>query len=253
MIFKKRPRYYKPKIKLYKSFKTTLYNKYYNKTHILHLNKYLENLNFGSVFNKSSKKPLNLFEISTYGFFFPNNFTLKKAYKDELIAKQKFCCFYNNLSLKHLKNYNKKIKTKTKKLVLSNCYDRNWFLKNFLEQRVDSVLYRCYFILNYKEADYLVKKNAIKINNMFITNSKSILKNGDILKINIIYHQFIKKNIYKSLKFEFLPKNFQINFKILKLIYLTKNSTCTYLFNIKNCYTQFSYNQNLINRYFQYN
>merc|ERR1712174_133171 len=129
------------------------------------------------------------------------------------------------------KNYNKKIKTKTKKLVLSNCYDRNWFLKNFLEQRVDSVLYRCYFILNYKEADYLVKKN----------------------EINIIYHQFIKKNIYKSLKFEFLPKNFQINFKILKLIYLTKNSTCTYLFNIKNCYTQFSYNQNLINRYFQYN
>merc|ERR1712048_1135200 len=203
---------------------TTLYNKYYNKTHILHLNKYLENLNFGSVFNKSSKKSLNLFEISTYGFFFPNNFTLKKAYKDELIAKQKFCCFYNNLSLKHLKNYNKKIKTKTKKLVLSNCYDRNWFLKNFLEQRVDSVLYRCYFILNYKEADYLVKKNAIKIN-----------------------------NIYKSLKFEFLPKNFQINFKILKLIYLTKNSTCTYPFNIKKCYTQFSYNQNLINRYFQYN
>lgn len=105
------------------------------------------------------------------------------------------------------------------------------FFLELFENRIDSILYRTYFVLNLKQVKHLILHKHIKVNSKTIKNSFFILKNGDCITFSKSCYSMLKYNVTNSLKFEFLPKNLEINLKIFSIIIINRFKNFLYLNN----------------------
>jgi len=194
--------------KTFKNFNTIFFNrKIYKYLHIHDL----------KTRSPSTKLMLNK-NINFTNLYFPYTFFFNKMNKTEFISKQKFSYFYGSLNLKFLK---KKIKTLTKKLKVfktSNMLHKNIIFLKMFENRLDSILYRTFFVLNFKQAKHLLLQKHVRVNNLCIVNLFSVVAPGDVITFSKNCHIFLNKNILNSLKFEFIPDNVEINFKTFQII-----------------------------------
>lgn len=199
------------------------------------------------------KKRKTLFNKINKNFCFPYNRKYKNRFRNNLKTKQKLCFFYGDLSLKYLKKTLKKVRINLKnRKIIDNLKNINSFFLNKLEQRLDSILYRSYFVLNFREARYLIKNIGVNLRGKIIKDSSYLVKKGTIISFPKLSHRIIKNNVLNSLKFEFIPKVLQINYKTLQIFYLFSGCMNNFEINKKNnANYPFQYYTNLLFRYFK--
>ena len=93
----------------------------------------------------------------------------------------------------------------------------------------------------------------VRINNLLILNIFSVIKQGDIITFSKNCHTILQKNILHNLKFEFLPKNLEINFKTFQIICIASLKSLLYLNNNFNSLDSYKldYSINSIFRFFK--
>jgi small subunit ribosomal protein S4 len=102
-----------------------------------------------------------------------------------------------------------------------------------LETRLDSILYRSYFVSSINSARQLIVHGNVFVNNKKITKSNFLLKRGDLIQISKNVESAVKKNILKSNFWPLPPIHLEINFKILS-IYFVENIKFIHL---SSCYS----------------
>jgi len=242
MSLKKKLRF-KLKFKTFKTLKTIIFNR-----------KIYKKLNL----TKKNQNYLKKYQIKQNIIFshlyFPYEFFFKNYFKSGLITKQKFSYFYGFIKFKTLKKNYRKLKKKSNNNNYSNFYHKNLFFLSFFEKRIDSVLYRTYFALNLKQVKFFILHKHVKINKKTINNSFILLQPGDCISFSQNCSQILKKNIFHNLKFEFLPKSFEINFKTFEIFYLNKFKNFLYLNNLNNLDTfNLDYSLNSLFRFLKNN
>lgn len=121
-----------------------------------------------------------------------NSYT--KKFRNDLLAKKNFNYFYGGLLKKYLKTKMTKIyKSKESRDPILTCIE-------FFESRLDSVLYRSKFCYSIKNARQLIAHKHIKVNNKIEKNKSYILKQGDLIQINLSSVELIRANLRKQLQ-----------------------------------------------------
>ena len=219
MIYLKKNLRFKLLYKTFKILKTIIFNRKLYKNLVIKKNFY------------NIKKYKIKQNVSFSNYYFPLEFFFKNYYKSGLITKQKFSFFYGSIKLRMLKKTLKILKKKVKNLKICNFFHKNLVFFELFESRIDSILYRTYFVLNFKQVKQLILHKHIKVNNKIINNTFFLIKNGDLITFSGQCSSLLKKNLLKSLKFEFLPKNLEINLKIFQIISVNKFKNFLYLNN----------------------
>lgn len=218
MSLKKNSRF-KLKYKTFKKLKTIVFNRKLYKNLVIKKNTYF-------------LKKYRIMQNSVFSnLYFPYEFFFKNYFKSGLITKQKFSYFYGSIKLKILKKNISTFKYKVKNFKLSNFFHRNLCFFELFESRIDSILYRTYFVLNFKQVKFLILHKHIEVNNKIINNSFFLIKKGDFITFSKKCHHILKENLLNSLKFEFIPKNLEINFKTFQIFYLNNFKNFLHLNN----------------------
>ena len=190
--------------------------------------------------------------VSFTNLYFPYSFFFNRSYKNLLTNKQKFSCFYGSTSEKSLK---KKFQISSRRLKLanlSNIHHRNIVFIEMFENRLDTILYRTYFVLNFKQARQLILHNHILVNSKRTKNFFRFIKVGDFISVSAQCHTLIRKNITESLKFEFLPTNLEINYRTFQICCVARLKNVMHLnnFNLLDDY-KLEYSINAVTRFFK--
>lgn len=137
---------------------------------------------------------------------------LKKSYRESLNEVRKIRAFFGLINIKNLKK---------KVIKYSNSRrSREKLFINYLESRLDVVIYRMRFSSSILESVNLIKRGFIQVNGLSVFNRNFQLNCGDRVKL-------LKK---KDLNFILnisdiqnkIPSNFEINYKKLEGIFLRK-------------------------------
>jgi ribosomal protein S4 len=152
--------------------------------------------------------------------------TLKNLYRSQLLTKQRLKLYYGTLSDCLLKNLSRKAMVKSKRRASET-------LLFSLEARLDTILYRSYFVNSINSAQQLIIHGNVLVNNRKITLSNFLLKRGDSIKIHRKGVALVKSSIGKSTFWPLPPIHLEINFKILS-IYFIENIKFIHL---SNCYS----------------
>ena len=143
----------------------------------------------------------------------PRNSCLKKSYRESLTEIRKIRLFFGFLKIKTLKNLVSKY-SKSKR-------SREKLLVNYLESRLDVVLYRMGFSSSVLESAKIVKKGFVYVNNTLILKRSYSLDSGD--KIQIILKKkdkfFFEKISNNQNK---IPSNLEVNYKKFEGIMIRK-------------------------------
>lgn len=180
--------------------------------------KFLDFLGRTSRFHKKFK-PYKLYSYGTSKFASQGN-SLKKKFRNELVARKIFNYRHGGLLKKYLKKQMSKI--------YSSREPRNparIFVELF-ESRLDSVLYRSKVSPSVKNAQQLITHKHIKVNNLVERNKSHILKRGDCIKINSKSVSIVKNNLNRQLEerpdsilWPIPPNYLSINYKTLEIIF----------------------------------
>ena len=173
---------------------------------------------FKNNLKRNRRKPLTIHNFCVSKFASMGN-SFKKKFKKNLNNKKKIKMLYGGLKQKVLKKTIKQIFNKQ----LKN-YDLT-FLKIF-ESRLDSILYKALFCSSIRNAQQMIIRGYVKVNDKIIKKKSYLLKQGDIIKINQLYSNIIKNNINYNKKQEtklMIKKNDQIIKKIFWLCNIPPN------------------------------
>jgi len=142
----------------------------------------------------------------------------KNSYRSQLLTKQRLKLFYGKLSDNKLKNLSRKAVVRSKIKFIKNRASEILLLS--LETRLDSTLYRSYFVSTISSARQLIIHGNILVNNKKVTQSNLLLVNGDLIQILKSAEITVKKNILKSTFKPLPPTHLEINFKILSIYFI---------------------------------
>lgn len=158
-----------------------------------------------SRFSKKRKK------FCYYQFFDQNSYFIPKfnvyftnKYKYNLQAKQRFSLFYGGLSKNYLKL---RVKEKFK-----------FFLLIILEKRLDTILYRSYFVLSMRSARQLISHGHVLVNGKIINSKSYLVQKGDIISFSINCHKLIEYSLGNSEIWPLSPKYLHINYKTFQIM-----------------------------------
>ena len=171
-------------------------------------------LNMKNFFGKR-KKNLGLFNSTKSKEDFrvkPRNSCLKKNYRESLNEIRKIRSFFGFLRIQTLKKlvlkYSKSKRSREKLLI------------NYLESRLDTVIYRMGFASSVLESSKYIINGFIKVNGLFVFKRNFQVNSGDKIKFlgnkNSNFFFKISNNQNK------IPSNFEVNFKKLEGIFLRK-------------------------------
>ena len=161
--------------------------------------------------------------------------SFKRKFRNDLLAKKTFNYMYGGLLKKYLKKRMVEIyHSKTPK-------DHTKLFIEFFESRLDAVLYKSKFSSSIKNARQLITHKHIKINNKIEKNKSYILKQGDIISVNLNSRNIIKENFKKqfiekpdSIMWPIPPSYLNINYNTLEIIFGNiENFNFTTSFNFK--------------------
>lgn len=163
-------------------------------------------------------KPSTNYNYSASKFASQGN-SYKKKFRNDLRAKKTFNYFYGGLLRKYLKTHMTRIyKSKEFRNPMSTCI-------KFFESRLDSVLYRSKFSYSIKNAKQLISHKHVKVNNRIEKNKSYILKQGDLIQIELKSTALIKKNLKKQISsnsnriWPLPPTYLTINYNTLEIIF----------------------------------
>jgi small subunit ribosomal protein S4 len=166
---------------------------------------------------RSRKKKFQIYDHSKICCVkrFPDHF--KKKFSNKINVKKNLSLFYGSLSNKYFK---KQINFSLNKMTYSrkNFGNINFFLK-ILESRLDSVLYRSFFVLSFRSARQLISHGHVLVNKKVTKVSSLILKKGDLVEVNPDCHKLLLKNIQRSFLWPIPPKYLLINFRTFQIFF----------------------------------
>lgn len=143
----------------------------------------------------------------------PRNSCLKKTYRESLIEIRKIRLFFGFLKIKTLKNLVSKY-AKSKR-------SREKLLINYLESRLDVLVYRMGFSSSVLESAKIIKKGFILVNGARILKRNYQVDSGD--KVNIISKKSNKDYFSKISNIQNkIPSNLEVNYKKLEGIFIRK-------------------------------
>lgn len=180
-------------------------------------------------------KPYTFNHYSSTKFASPGN-SFKKKFKNDLLAKKAFNYFYGELNRKYLKDKMTSIyRTKQAK------NSRNLCIEMF-ESRLDSILKRAKYCSTIKDARQLITHQHVRVNGKTETNYSYILKQGDLVQINIKSHKIVRNKLNNLLKENYnrvlwptVPNYLIINYRTLSIIFGNiKDFNFSSLLNFKN-------------------
>lgn len=154
---------------------------------------------------RKKKSKLNfykVYDIQKYSVRYKSGNKKKRSFKFFLQNKQIFKLYYGTFS----KNFLKKVFIKFKSSLKNHL---KFF--DFIELRLDVVLYRSKFALNIRNARQLIYHKHLTVNDNIITKYSYILKKGDVVKVNKKSQNLIIDNLIK------------VNLKPVPLHYLVIN------------------------------
>lgn len=160
------------------------------------------------------------FNNKNLGFYFLKK--NKKKYKFLLYSAKKLNLFYGGLKKKYIKNILTKInKKKTNIIKKQNLIgDLTFFFIDFIERRLETILYRSFFIKSMKTAKQLIAHGYISVNKQLIKNGSYLINKNDIIEIDLKFHKSVLNNI-KIFSYwrPIIQKNILINYKTLQILY----------------------------------
>lgn len=164
-------------------------------------------------------KPYTFNNYSSAKFASPGN-SFKKSFKNDLLTKKTFSYFYGELK----RNYFKKKMTLIYKAKQAK-NSRNLCIEMF-ESRLDSVLKRAKFSSTIKDARQLITHQHVKVNGKMETNYSCLLKQGDLVQINVKSQKIVKNKLNNILKenfhkvlWPFVPNYLVINYRTLNIVF----------------------------------
>jgi len=164
--------------------------------------------------------------------YFLSNFKnfFKKKFKYNLQNKQRLSFSYGKLKKNYLKK-SVKLALYTSKRV--NTQAAILFIEK-LETRLDTALYKTYFLPSFNSARQLILHKKIYVNNKIVQQNSYTLKKGDRVSFDSSIFNFISSNVLKSKIWPIPPKRFNINYKTLQILVIEdircKNYFLNYLF-----------------------
>lgn len=188
--------------------------------------------------------------------------------QNSLYTTGTYICHYKKLNVTRL-YYFKFINKQILKKYLVNYKEFNYkrILKtkiiNF-ERRLDFNLYKTNFVVSLNEAKFLITKGFISINKHVVTSYNYLLKENDLVEINLCLYNFITKRILQNNRNNNYChlRNLQIDYKTLSFVFLdNKNFFITNYNNFikkiyfkydNNSYSQFSTNKIIINNFYKF-
>jgi len=142
----------------------------------------------------------------------PRNSCFKKTYRESLNEIRKIRSFFGLLKINTLKKlllkYPKDIRSREKLLI------------NYLESRLDMVIYRMGFASSILESSKYIIKSLIQVNGLLVLKRNFQVNSGDKIKFLGKKNSNFFSNISTSQNK--IPSNFEINFKKLEGIFLRK-------------------------------
>jgi len=155
----------------------------------------------------------NFRSYDQFSFFISKySFPYKKKYLNKLLIKQRFRLFYGDISNKKLKKLLQTVNSsKQKKISASN------LIINYLENRLDSILYRAHFVKSIREARLIIQHGHVFINNVCNKNNAFLLTEGDVISISSNYSKQMKTNLFSSNLWPLPPEYLQINYKTFQI------------------------------------
>ena len=164
-------------------------------------------------------KPHTFYSHKTSKFASPGN-SFKRKFRNDLLAKKTFNYMYGGLLKKYLKKRMSEI------YQAKNQKDHSRLFIEFFESRLDAVLYRSRFSSSIKNARQLITHKHIKVNNKIEKNKSYILKQGDLISVNLKSRNIIKKNFKKQfiekpdlILWPLPPSYLNINYNTLEIVF----------------------------------
>ena len=197
--------------------------------------------------NYSLKKKKNfifLYDHTNYYRFYYNTY-LNKKYKFSLIAKQKLTFFFGYLTRKYLKRIRNKSFLLQKKKFKKNKKNINFFFLEFLETRLDSILYRANFFSNFRISRQFISHGNVMVNSKKILSSSFNVKKGDLIQIKLNNQNLVLFNLLNSNKWPIPPSYLHINYKIFQILIIKNINLSKILYTYP-----FWLNLNILKKYF---
>ena len=123
--------------------------------------------------------------------------------------------FYSFLN----KNYLKFCVQNSNKLSnqLQNKINSKVLFLNFIEKRLDVILFRSNFVLSIRNARQLIKHNHVFVNNKSVKESSFLIKSGDCISFSPKIHKKIKLYVVLSEFWPITPTYLQVNYKLFQI------------------------------------
>lgn len=160
-----------------------------------------------SRFSKKRKK------FCYYQFFDQNSYFIPKfnvyftnKFKYSLQAKQRFSLFYGGLSKNYLK------------FIVQKNFKFKFFLLTILEKRLDTILYRSYFVLSMRSARQLISHEHVLVNGKIVNCKSYLVQKGDLISFSFNCHKLIEYSLGHSEIWPLSPKYLYINYKTFQII-----------------------------------
>lgn len=150
--------------------------------------------------NKFDNQYYKLFDQNLYNTtFYTDNFS--NNYKKVFNVKKQFKIFYGYLN----NNYFKMLKNRK-------------HILNYLESRLDIILFRSNFTLSVKNAQQLILHGHVFVNNRQVKSKSFLLKKGDKISIDPKNHKLVEYYILNSLMWPLFPKYLYIDYSIFQIL-----------------------------------
>lgn len=143
-----------------------------------------------------------------------NNF-FSKNYKQNLLTKKGFNLFYGSLREKYLKSIVSRSFLKSNQT--KNRINSKLFFKEFLESRLDVILYRSHFTLSIRNARQLINHGQVYVNKKCVQDASFLVKKGDLITFSLKSHKIIEYYLVNSDLWPLPPKYLQISYKIFQI------------------------------------
>lgn len=172
-------------------------------------------------YSKKQLKFFRRFKISdqhqlTISKFVSRGNSFQKKFKTNLLERKTFNLFYGGLRKNYFK---KKIK------IIKKTNSRKQLL-NFLESRLDIILYRANFALSIKNARQLILHGHVLVNELPVKICSYTVETNDLIKIvqEKKSYELIKKNIDRSNFWPIPPKHLVVNYRTLEIIFFNEST-----------------------------
>jgi|NorSeaMetagenome_1021524.scaffolds.fasta_scaffold01506_6 small subunit ribosomal protein S4 len=170
---------------------------------------------------------------------------LRSGFRSFLATKKRLNLFYGRFTESKFKSEFEKASIDAKKI--SGLKRKEDLLISTLESRLDTILFRSYFLSSFRHIRQLISHGKILVNGKKTANYNYLVKPGDIITLDFKIHSLVKNTLLKAKLQRIIPSYLQVSYKTLTII-MVKEINISYLaqlfpfwVNLKNIFYNYSY------------